>query len=209
MESIGAQVWLVAYDVAKGGAKGGRQLGYTIAGGLLCDLVLRGKLQTDGAACRPVDPSPLGCPALDDLLGRIAAEADRPRTWLSWIRGYGRDASAAVIEELEQHGRLVRYERRVLRLLALTRHSLADPMRADRLHADIRHVMSGVQATPPEPRQSALALLVAGFAPGLTGVEPATAAARATELEADLPDGLRAVLAAVRATRIEAVAAVF
>jgi len=207
VESIGAQVWLVAYDVGKGGAKGGRQLGYAITGGLLCDLVLRGKLETDGAACRPVDPTPLGRPALDDLLGRIAAEPDRPRTWLSWIRGYGRDASAAVIEELEEHGRLVRYERRVLRLLALTRHSLADPMRADRLHADIRHLLSSTQGTSGEPRLVALALLVAGFAPGLTGVEPTMLGVRAAELEADLPAGVRAVLTSVRAARVETVAA--
>ena len=210
MESIGAQLWLVAYDVGKGGPRGGRRLAHAIAGGLLCDLLLRGRIRTDGERCRLVDSSPLGRPALDDLLGQIAAEPDRPRTWLSWVRGYARDAQGAVVEELELHGRLVRYERRLLGVLALPRHSLADPPHVERLRSSIRHALASPLGTPCEPRLAALAVLLntAGFGPGPGAAGPGQlpATVRADELDGELPAGLRAVLAAVRAARTDAIA---
>lgn len=195
MESIGAQVWLVGYDVAKGGPRGGRRLGHAITGGLLCDLLLRGKIGAHREWCRLNDPTPLGCPALDDLLGRVAAEPDRPRTWLSWVRGYARDAQNAVVEELEEHGRLIRYERRVLGVLALPRHSLIDPTRAERLRTVLGHAVAAPPGTPCAPRLAVLAVLVnlAGFGPGPTD-----------DLERALPDTIRAVLAAVRAGTVDA-----
>ena len=201
MESIGAQLWLVAYDIGKGGPRGGRRLSYAITGGLLCDLLLRGKIGADGDWCRLADPTPLGCPAPDDLLGQIAAEPGRSRTWLGWIRGYARDAQNAVVEELEDHGRLVRYERRVLGVLALPRHSLIDPMRAERLRTAIAHAVSAQPGVPCERRLAALTVLtgLAGLGSVPAGDSRMKVTARADELEATLPAGSRAVLTAVRA----------
>lgn len=205
MESIGAQLWLVGYDVSKGGPRGGRRLSYAITGGLLCDLLLRRKIGADGAWCRLVDPTPLGCPGPDDLLGQIAAEPRRSRTWLGWIRGYARDAQNAVVEELEEHGRLVRYERRVLGVLALPRHSLIDPTGAERLRAAIRYAGTAPPGAPCERRLAALTVLtgLAGLGPVPAGDDQMKVTARADELEATLPVGGRAVLAAVRAATVD------
>ncbi|HKA69120.1 MAG TPA: GPP34 family phosphoprotein [Actinomycetes bacterium] len=206
MESIGARLWLVGYDVGKGGPRGGRRLSYAITGGLLCDLLLRGKLGADGSFCRLTDPTPLGCPAPDDLLDQIAADRQRARTWLGWVRGYARDAQTAVVEELERHGRLVRYERRVLGVLALPRHSLIDPTRADRLRTAIRRAVTAAPGAPCERRLAALTVLtgLAGLAPASAGDDRMKVTARADELEATLPAGVRAVLAAVRAATADA-----
>jgi len=201
VESIGAQLWLVGYDVGKGGPRGGRRLSYAITGGLLCDLLLRGKISADGEWCRLANPTPLGCPAPDDLLGQIAAVPRRSRTWLGWIRGYARDAQNAVVEELEEHGRLVRYERRVLGVLALPRHSLIDPTRAERLRTAIGHAATAAPGAPCDRRLAALTVLtgLVGLGPMPAGDNRMKVTARADELEAGLPAGGRAVLAAVRA----------
>lgn len=207
MESIGAQVWLVAYDVGKGAPRGGRGLGYAIAGGLLCDLLLRGKIGADGDLCRVIDPAPLGCPALDDLLARMVEEVARPRSWLSWVRGYAREAPDAVVEELEEHGRLVRYERRVFGLLALPRHSLADPMRADRLGTSIREALRAEVGTPCEPRLAALASLVAvtGVGGVLSAADRLAIRIRGAEVDSLVPPGVRPVVDAVRAAHLDAI----
>ncbi|HKE50385.1 MAG TPA: GPP34 family phosphoprotein [Actinomycetes bacterium] len=206
MDSIGAQLWLVGYDVGKGGPRGGRRLSYAITGGLLCDLLLRGKIGADEQWCRLTDPTPLDWVAPDDLLGQIAAEPARSRTWLGWVRGYARDAQNAVVEELEQHGRLVRYERRVLGVLALPRHSLIDPTRAERLRTAIGHAVTAPPGAPCERRLAALTVLtnLAGLAPAPAGDNRMKVTARADELEATLPAGARAVLAAVRAAIADA-----
>lgn len=203
MESIGAQLWLVAYDVGRGAPRGGRNLAYAITGGLLCDLQLRGKIGPAGGFCRVLDPTSLGCPALDDLLSRIVADTAAlrpPRTWLGWLRGYAKEASTAVVEELEEHGRLVRYERRVLGVLALPRHSLADPTRADRLASTIRDTLCAAPGTQCEVRVATLSVLAAATG-GMAG--RLAVRARAAELEGMVPPGVAAVLTAVRAAQLD------
>jgi hypothetical protein len=77
-----------------------------IAGGILMELALLGRIDTDLAALFIVDPQPTGDALLDQPLQEIAAErGQRPSAW--WIERLGlrnRDLSKDLLERLAEAG---------------------------------------------------------------------------------------------------------
>jgi Golgi phosphoprotein 3 len=87
-----------------------------IAGGILMELALLGRIDTDLTSLFIVDPKPVGDELLDPALQRIAAEPEtRSSAW--WIRVLGLhsgDLSAKVLERLVQAGILRAEDRQFL-----------------------------------------------------------------------------------------------
>jgi Golgi phosphoprotein 3 (GPP34) len=87
-----------------------------IAGGVLMELALLGRIDTDLTSLFIVDPKPVGDELLDPALQRIAAEPEtRSSAW--WIRVLGLhsgDLSAKVLERLVQAGILRAEDRQFL-----------------------------------------------------------------------------------------------
>ncbi len=158
VDSVGAQLWLLAYDIRRGAPKG-RAAGYAVAAGLLAELLLQGRLRDVRQRCEVADPAPIGCAAADDLLARIAGGTRRP--WGDWIRDYRRAALPGVAAELADRCRIVPYERRVAKILAVRRHALVDPAGVDRLRAAVQDVAAGRANAAVEPRLAVLAALAA------------------------------------------------
>ena len=87
-----------------------------IAGGILMELALLGRIDTDLTSLFIIDPKPVGDDLLDDALHKIAAEPQkRPSSW--WIRVLGLhsgDLSARVLERLVEAGILRAEDRQFL-----------------------------------------------------------------------------------------------
>jgi golgi phosphoprotein 3 len=87
-----------------------------IAGGILMELALLGRIDTDLTSLFVVDPKPVGDELLDPALQRIAAEPEtRSSAW--WIRVLGLHSgslSAKVLERLVQAGILRAEDRQFL-----------------------------------------------------------------------------------------------
>lgn len=197
MDSIGAQLWLLGYDTARGAPRGGRQLSYAVAAGLLAELVLGGRI--GGAEqCEVVSAEPTGFPASDELLVRIAAAPTR--TWLGWIKASGRTAVRLVASELEDRCGVVRYERRIARFLTVRRHALLDPAKVERLRSAAAGALSGASGVPIDPRLGVVASLAATARLPLAGESPVTLADgdRLTTLGAPVGSVRTALAAAVR-----------
>jgi golgi phosphoprotein 3 len=87
-----------------------------IAGGILMELALLGRIDTDLKSLFIVDPTPVGDELLDDALQKIAAEPKkRSSAW--WIRGLGLhsgDLSVTVLGRLVRAGILRAEDRQFL-----------------------------------------------------------------------------------------------
>jgi Golgi phosphoprotein 3 GPP34 len=137
-------------------------LGRALAGAALTELLLAGRLHHDGLLVAG-PASPTGDTFLDEVLAEIRRE-ERPRTLKWWVsrlasRRRGRPpARDRLIDQLSDQGVLARGERRVLGLVPVATHRLADPATGERVRAAIGEVLLGRRE--PDERTAALVALV-------------------------------------------------
>jgi len=130
-----------------------------LAGGVLLDLALAGRIDIADGRVVVADASPLGDPVLDDALARIAAEK-KPRKPKNWIGPLGRDLRERLLDSLVASGVLVREEGRILGLFPRTRYPA--PGGEAPAETDVRQRLRAVLAVdaPVDGRTAALAALV-------------------------------------------------
>ncbi|MEU4566044.1 GPP34 family phosphoprotein [Micromonospora sp. NPDC023956] len=118
--TLAHELALLAYDDEGVDRVGTPNLGYGLAGAVLLDLTLAGRIEVADDRVVVVDPSPLGQPTLDAALTRIGAEAKRrrPKDWITRLSG---DLRGPVLDELVEAGVLRREAGRVLGLFPRTR----------------------------------------------------------------------------------------
>lgn len=99
---------------------------YAIIGAILAELALEGRIHTDPERLTVTDPTPTGDPVLDDVLGRIKAEAE-PHGGRWWIETLAKDADAfrdVYFDRLVRRGVLKMEEGRFLWFFAERRYPL-------------------------------------------------------------------------------------
>ncbi len=125
-----------------------------LAGGLLMDLLLEGRIAAKPGLLRAVDPDPLGDPLLDPALAEIAA-ADPPRDPHHWVDHFARQAERLRDEALESlvgHGVL----RRESGLFLWVHGSRRYPTAMAEVEAKLRIWAVLLEDEEPEPRDIAL-----------------------------------------------------
>ncbi|MFI5908092.1 GPP34 family phosphoprotein [Dactylosporangium sp. NPDC051541] len=183
------------------------QLHYGLAGAVLLDLVLAGRIDLDGERIAVRDATPTGDPIADDALDRIAA-ADQPRTPDEWLRPLTDGLRDRVIERQVEAGVLRRQDDRVLWVFPRTRYPSAtgtEPAAETEVRRELAAAVDGAGAVPAR----AAALLGLVQATGLVGeVLPGRPGPQLHARLAEIADGNWAA-AAVRVTiaRIQAVVA--
>ncbi|MEU8515392.1 GPP34 family phosphoprotein [Kitasatospora sp. NPDC048722] len=75
--TIGEELMLLSLDDESGVAKEAASAGWAVAGGILADLVLAGRVTVDDGRLAVADRTPTGDPLLDGRLDRLAEWADR------------------------------------------------------------------------------------------------------------------------------------
>jgi hypothetical protein len=138
-------------------------LGPALAGAALAELLLAGQLRHDDDRVVATTAGPTGEALLDEVVAEIRGEK-RPRTLKWWVqrlasRHRGRKpVRDRLIDQLTERGLLAGGERRVLGLVPVATHRVADPATAERARAAISEVLLGHQE--PDERAAALIALV-------------------------------------------------
>ncbi|SBT49981.1 GOLPH3/VPS74 family protein [Micromonospora auratinigra] len=120
--TLAAELALLSYDDAAGTNRlGTPKLDYGLAGAVLLELALAGRLAVTDGKVSVVDPAPVGSPLLDEALGRIAAD-DRRRRPKDWIVRLSKGLRERVLDGLVADGVLRRDAGRVLGIVPRTRY---------------------------------------------------------------------------------------
>ncbi len=151
------ELLLLALDDERGTRAHATELEPGLAGAVLLDLALRGRLDVVDKTVRAIDATPTGDAVLDHAL---AAVADAPKlrapTW--WVAHLQKGVREQVADRLVASGALRRDEHKVLWIFPVTRLPADDPGPESAVRARLdAAVLHGVT---PDHRTAALAALV-------------------------------------------------
>ena len=155
MITISEEILLLLLDYDSGVMNGriaSHSSANALSGGILMDLALENRIDTDPEELFMIDPAPVGEPALDDALARIAV-SDESRTIDYWVDTFAADSDRArrqLVERLISRGILFRgaYDR--LWVMGTRKYVQEDgrPLR------DVRQRIAGILLSGelPDPR---------------------------------------------------------
>jgi hypothetical protein len=153
------QLLLIAYDGVTGRSAAGGQIALDcgVAGGVLAELALAGRIVVVDGKVNVVDPSSVGDPLFDEVLGRIVGEQKqrKPDWWVARTRWGIRNKMLA---RLTDRGVLQRQRHAVLRVFSVRRYPAIDSGVASNIRSRLELVV--VHRGSPDPRTDTLAALL-------------------------------------------------
>ncbi|MGY4800829.1 GOLPH3/VPS74 family protein [Teichococcus aerofrigidensis] len=173
---------------------------YALVGAILAELALQERIRTAPARLTIANPAPVGDEVLDEVLGRIQAEAE-PQDSRWWIETLAKDADRfrdAYFDRLVRRGILKMEEGRFLWIFAERRY----PLISDKEEREVKgRVMAVIfNDAVPEPHDSLLIGLTraAGLFPLLLAPAELERAQPRIDQVADMQELNRSLLEAVR-----------
>ena len=134
-------------------------LEYALAGGVLMDLALENRIDTDLENLILVDSTPVGDSLIDPTLAEIAGEPTHPtRYWVERTVERSEDLHEAALSRLVEHGILERQEKRFLWAFRSRRYPMVDGRAEREVKLRIMEVLFGEEI--PDPRDIMLICLV-------------------------------------------------
>lgn len=135
-------------------------LRYALGGGVLMDLALEDRIDTDLERLILVDPSPVGDSLLDPLLADIAAETETrdAKFWVERAAGRAGEIREEAIARLVERGVLERKEDRFLWVFRTRRYPLVDGHAEREVKLRIMEVLFSDEV--PDPRDIVIICLV-------------------------------------------------
>ena len=137
-------------------------LGYGLAGAIILDLSLAGRIDTDPSQLTVVNPAPTGDKLLDGWLSRFQA-APQPKSVMLWVRELAlgeKEIYQAVVDRLIQRGILRREERRLFWGLSARRYPTIDGTERTEVRTRLSQLILGNDL--PTPRDAILLSLIHG-----------------------------------------------
>ena len=126
-------------------------LSYALAGGVLMDLALENRIDTDLETLVLVDDTPVGDPLLDETLAEIAASDPRDaRFWVEHTAARGEDIRERTLASLVEQGVLEARDVRVLWLFRSRRYPARDQAAKNAVKLRIMEVLFSEEI--PHPR---------------------------------------------------------
>ena len=137
-------------------------LSYGLAGAVLADLAVAGKIDTDAERLTVLDPSPTGDPLLDPWLALIAAETTvRPVAyWLSVLADRRAEIEQPALDRLMARGILKRQDKKILWVIGLRRYPTIDGHERTEVRTRLGQLILGEDL--PDPRDAMLISLLRG-----------------------------------------------
>ncbi|MFJ6250065.1 MULTISPECIES: GPP34 family phosphoprotein [unclassified Streptomyces] len=161
--TLAEEIMLLSLDDESGAAKEKQSAAWAVAGAILLDLVLAGRVAVDGGRLRVADTTPTGVPLLDERLRQIAEWAGRksrvPKV-TEWLTKDYHKAVKAATDSLHGRGLVRAEQRRVLGILPVTRYPEADGSVERELRDRLRAVVLG--GAVPDTRTAGLVALLHG-----------------------------------------------
>jgi hypothetical protein len=158
--NLAEELLLLAYDDGGRIQAGGAALDVGLAGGLLLELILAGRIDMDRGRVVVVDPAATGDPVVDHALAGMTAD-DRARTPQDWVGRLGRDVREQVLGDLVSQNILRRERDKVLWVFPRTRYPSTTgevPSAEADARTRLARAVDGTGAV--EPRTAALCSLV-------------------------------------------------
>ncbi|MEU9294052.1 GPP34 family phosphoprotein [Streptomyces sp. NPDC048266] len=127
--TLAEEIMLLSLDDESGAAKERQSAAWAVAGGILLDLVLAGRVSVDDGRVRVTDATPTDVPLLDERLRQLTvwcgkkSRAPKVTEWLTKDHG---KAVKATVESLRERGLVREEQHRVLGLFPVTRYPEAD-----------------------------------------------------------------------------------
>jgi hypothetical protein len=152
------ELLLIAYNDTTGRQESGiAELGCGLAGAVLVELALPGRVDIVEEHVRAVDTTPTGDSVLDTVLQRIATEK-KPRKPDWWVGKLNSGIQDSLLDRLVDRGVLSRQRRKVLGLFPVRRYPTLDAGVESAARSRLQSVV--VHGTQPDARTAALAALL-------------------------------------------------
>jgi hypothetical protein len=137
-------------------------LSYGLAGAVLADLAVAGKIDTDEKKLVVLDATPTGDPLLDPWLALIAADktAYPVAHWLSVLADRQREIEQPALERLIDRGILKRQDKKILWVIGLRRYPTVDGHERTEVRTRLGQLILGEDL--PDPRDAILISLLRG-----------------------------------------------
>ncbi|KOG36742.1 MULTISPECIES: GOLPH3/VPS74 family protein [Streptomyces] len=161
--TLAEEIMLLSLDDESGAAKERQSAAWAVAGGILLDLVLAGRVGVEGGRLWVADRTPTDVPLLDERLRAIeawTAGRKQPRKVTQWLTKDHPKAVKATVESLRGRGLVRAEQRKVLGLFPVTRYPEADGSVERELRARLRAVV--LDGAEPDERTAGLLALVHG-----------------------------------------------
>lgn len=159
--TLGEEIMLLSLDDESGAARDRQAAGWAVAGGILLELVLAGRLSVEGGRLTVADREPTGVGLLDERLGLVdawAARRSKPPKVTDWLtRDHGK-AVGATIESLRARGLVHEEQRKVLGLFPVRRYPEADGSAESELRERLASVV--LHGADPDDRTAGLVALI-------------------------------------------------
>ncbi|MFF9474132.1 GPP34 family phosphoprotein [Streptomyces roseolus] len=161
--TLAEEITLLSLDDASGEAKESQAAAWAVAGGILLELALAGRVSVAGGRLTVTDEDPTGEALLDGRLAALAEWAGRrdgaPKV-SEWLRKDQAKAPAATVARLCERGLVVEETRRVLGLFRVRRYPEADGSVERELRERLRAVV--LDGAAPDERTAGLIALLHG-----------------------------------------------
>jgi hypothetical protein len=137
-------------------------LGYGLAGAVLADLAVAGKIDTDAKQLTVLSRSPTGDPLLDPWLELIAADktVHPVAYWLQVLFDRAREIEQPALDRLIERGILKRQDKKILWVIGLRRYPTVDGHERTEVRTRLGQLILGEDL--PDPRDAILISLLRG-----------------------------------------------
>ncbi|MGK5449304.1 GOLPH3/VPS74 family protein [Streptomyces radiopugnans] len=158
--TLGEEIMLLSLDDVSGAAKDWSSTGWGVAGGILLDLVLAGRVAVRDGRLEVADRTPIGVPLLDGRLERIAGwtGGGNRKKASDWLAKDQAKSVRAAVESLCGRGLVTEERVRVLGLFPVRRYPEADGSVEREVRERLESVVVG-GADPDERTAGLVALL--------------------------------------------------
>lgn len=158
--TLGEEITLLSLDDESGATEDWSATGWGVAGGILLELVMAGRVAVSGGRLEVVDRTPTGVPLLDGRLERIAGWTDggNRRKASDWLAKDRTDSVRAAVDSLCERGLVTEERVRVLGLFRARRYPEADSSVERELRERLVSVV--VDGADPDDRTAGLIALL-------------------------------------------------
>ncbi|MBT2366410.1 GPP34 family phosphoprotein [Streptomyces sp. ISL-10] len=160
--TLAEEIMLLSLDDESGAAKDKASAAWAVAGGILLDLALAGRVAVADKRLRTVDPTPTDVPLLDERLRKITDWSANRRSAkvAAWLTKDQSKAPRATLDSLVSRGLVAEERRHALGIFPVRRYPEADGS----VERELRGRLSGVvlHGGTPDDRTTGLIALLHG-----------------------------------------------
>lgn len=155
--TLAHEVMIVSLDPENGARRERQRTGFALAGALIGDLAMAGRIDLSGKRVVVTDPTPTGAALPDELLAAMVA--DKERTAQKWVEKWHGKVTDRVLQDLADAEIVQPRKEKVIGFIPTTRYPMITSHRRDAIIAAVRDSVLG-QTPLVSPRAVVLASLL-------------------------------------------------